>query len=85
MVFLCEEYDEKEWCGLEWRAIRDLIKDKSRADDEVMFVRVAEGDVKGVFSIDGYVDAVNRPGSEIGDLILERLKQLGDHKNPPDS
>ncbi len=25
VVFLCKDYETKEWCGLEWRAIRDLI------------------------------------------------------------
>jgi len=25
VVFLCENYREKEWCGLDWRAIRDMI------------------------------------------------------------
>jgi len=28
VVFLCEDYANKEWCGLEWRALRDLIKKK---------------------------------------------------------
>jgi hypothetical protein len=72
VVVLSKEYDEKQWCGLEFRAIRDLIK--QRRDDEIMFVRVAEGDVKGVFGIDGYVDAQNRPAAEIAGLIRERLK-----------
>ncbi|NQV27777.1 MAG: TIR domain-containing protein [Rhodopirellula sp.] len=72
VVVLCKEYDEKEWCGLEFRAIRDLIK--KRRDDEIMFVRVAQGDVKGVFGIDGYVDAQNRPASEIAGVIRDRLK-----------
>ncbi len=26
--FLCTAYNEKEWCGLEWRAIKDLLKQK---------------------------------------------------------
>ncbi len=72
VVILCEQYDEKEWCGLEFRAIRDLIK--QRRDEEIMFVRVAKGDVKGVFDIDGYVDAEGRPANEIAAVILERLK-----------
>lgn len=72
VVVLCKEYDQKEWCGLEFRAIRDLIK--QRRDDEVMFVRVADGDVKGVFGIDGYVDAQNRPATDIADIICQRLK-----------
>ena len=72
VVVLCKEYDEKEWCGLEFRAIRDLIK--KRRDDEIMFVRVADGDVKGVFGIDGYVDAQDRPASDIAEVICDRLK-----------
>jgi len=74
VVVLCKEYDEKEWCGLEFRAIRDLIK--KRRDDEIMFVRVADGDVKGVFGIDGYVDAKNRQPSEIAQLICDRLAMV---------
>lgn len=72
VVVLCKDYDEKEWCGLEFRAIRDLIK--KRRDDEIMFVRVADGDVKGVFGIDGYVDAQKRPAAEIAAVICDRLK-----------
>ena len=26
VFFLCKEYQEKDWCGLEWRASRDLLK-----------------------------------------------------------
>jgi len=28
VVFLSRDYEAKEWCGLEWRAIRDLIKSR---------------------------------------------------------
>lgn len=28
VVFVCCDYDKKEWCGLEWRAVRDLIKER---------------------------------------------------------
>jgi tetratricopeptide (TPR) repeat protein len=71
VVALCKEYDQKEWCGLEFRAIRDLIK--KRRDDEIMFLRVADGDVKGVFGIDGYVDCKNRSAADIAEIICERL------------
>jgi len=54
VVFLCEQYAKKEWCGLEWRAIREIIKHKH--DEKVMFMRFDDGDVPGTFSIDGYVD-----------------------------
>src|SRR4051794_25633831 len=42
-VFLCAEYEKKEWCGLEARAIRDLIK--SRQDDALMLLRFDDADV----------------------------------------
>jgi hypothetical protein len=61
VVFLCEAYARKEWCGLEWRAIRDLIK---RRRSEIMFLRLDDGDVAGVFSIDGYVDIRERGDDE---------------------
>lgn len=72
VVVVCKEYDEKEWTGLEARAIRDLIK--TRNDDEIMFVRVGDGDVAGLFGIDGYVDARNRPPVEIAQVVCDRLQ-----------
>jgi hypothetical protein len=73
VVFLCEAYNQKEWCGLEWRAIRDLIK---RRKSEIMFLRVDDGDVAGVFSIDGYVDIRERSDEQAAALITERLQLL---------
>src|SRR5688572_29682392 len=52
-VFLCADYDRKQWCGLEWRAIRDLIK--QRLDDAVMPLRFDNTEIPGFFSIDGYI------------------------------
>jgi hypothetical protein len=73
-VFICEDYNHKDWCHLEARAIRDLIK--QRRDDEIMFIRVDDGSVDGVFSVDGYVDAKDRPAAEVADLICQRLQML---------
>lgn len=54
--------------------MRDLIK--QRRDVEVMPIRVDDGDVGGLFSIDGYVD-VSRYGSEaLAEMILQRLNML---------
>lgn len=69
-VFLCEEYEQKEWCGLEWRAIRNVIK-KRRASS-VMPLRFDTTEVPGLFSTDGYVWIGDRPPDQIADLILER-------------
>lgn len=74
VVFLCAEYTQKQWCGLEWRAIRDLIK--SKADDQVMFVRFDDANVDGVFSIDGYIDGRAYEDHEVAQFILQRLGTL---------
>ena len=74
VVVLCKEYDEKKWCRLESRAIRALIE--TGRSGHIMPVRIAEGDVKGVFGIDGCVEVKDRPASEIAGLILERLSQI---------
>lgn len=73
VIFLCAAYNQKEWCGLEWRAIRDLIKQRK---PDIMFLRLDEGDVAGVFSIDGYADIRDRTDEEAANLILERLRLL---------
>jgi hypothetical protein len=39
-VFFCADYERKEWCGLEWRAVRDLIK-RRRAGRPIPGVTVA--------------------------------------------
>lgn len=74
VVFLCEEYAEKEWCGLEWRAIRDLIKIKE--DNKIMFIRFSDAHIDGVFSIDGYINANKHSPIEISNQILQRVKLL---------
>ena len=71
VVFLCADYQQKEWCGLEWRAIRDLMKGPRKSD--IMLVRFDDTTIPGLFSIDGCLLIGNRPPEEIGDLILQRL------------
>ncbi|WP_084513667.1 TIR domain-containing protein [Azovibrio restrictus] len=72
VIFLCESYTEKQWCGLEWRAIRDLIK--SKRDDQLMFVRFDDAPVEGLFSLDGYIDARVHTPEKVADFILERVR-----------
>ena len=74
VVFLAAQYEEREWCGLETRAVRDLIK--ARSESEVMFVRLEDTDVRGVFAIDGYVDAADRSPEDVARLIIDRLRLL---------
>lgn len=72
VVFLCKEYSQKEWCGLEWRAVRDIIK--SKENERIMFIRFDDSQIEGVFSIDGYIDANHFSESEIAKFILERAQ-----------
>lgn len=72
VIFLCKEYNEKEWCGLEWRSIKDLIK--SKQDKKIMLVRFDQAEIDGLFSIDGYIDALKFNENEIAEFIIERLE-----------
>lgn len=72
VVFLCSEYAQKEWCGLEWRAVRDIIK--SKENERVMFIRFDDAQIEGVFSIDGYIDANHFSETEVSNFILERVE-----------
>ena len=71
VVFLSAAYGQSEWCGLEWRAIREMIKQKS--DDQLMMIRFDDEAVEGLLSIDGYVDARRYSPSEVALLIRQRV------------
>jgi hypothetical protein len=74
VAFLCKSYSEKEWCGLELRAVRDLIKAKK--DKMVMYIRTDQGEVPGVFSTDGFIDANDHTPAEVAKFIVERLRVM---------
>lgn len=74
VVFLCQEYDEKEWCGLEWRAIRETLK--SRSDSKIMFLRFDDSDVKGAFSIDGHIDLRKITPQQAANYIFQRVQEI---------
>lgn len=72
VVFLCQEYEDKEWCGLELRAIRDLIKQKK--DSSIMPIRFDDAEIPGFFSIDGYLNAAKLSPDEVTEHIFKRIK-----------
>jgi hypothetical protein len=74
VAVVCKEYGDSEWCGLEFRAIRDLIK--IGKSDRIMLVRMDQEGVEGIFGIDGFVDAQQREPADTAALILQRLKQF---------
>lgn len=71
VIFLSKDYATSEWCGLEWRAVRDIIKRK-RAD-QIMFVRFDDAPVEGALSIDGYIDARQYDAASVTRFIIERV------------
>lgn len=72
VVFLGSEYEKKEWCGLEWRAVREIIKQKS--DHSIMLMRFDNTPIPGSFSIDGYVDLTLYNPVEAARFIMERVR-----------
>jgi len=76
VVFIGSDYQKKDWCGIELRAIRDIIA--KREHERVMFVRFDDGPVDGVFFVDGYVDARQNDAAEIARFIVERFQVLRD-------
>lgn len=71
VVFLCDEYDKKEWCGVEWLSLLDIIKTRTRIGD-LMFLRLDDKPVRGMLSIYGYNDISRRDAQSIANLILRR-------------
>lgn len=72
VIFISAEYEKKQWCGLEWRAIRDIMK--ARRGQDIMPLRFDDTDVPGLFSIDGYLDLCDRDPDNVAALILKRLE-----------
>src|SRR5260370_37911993 len=54
IVVICQDYEKKEWCGLEWDAIFDLLK--KRRTEEVMLCRFDHAAVKGLYSTAGFME-----------------------------
>lgn len=74
VVFISADYERKNWCGIEFRAIRDIIAE--RQHDRIMFIRTDDGAVEGVFATDGYVDARRFSPETIAGFIKERADLL---------
>ena len=72
VVFLSADYERKQWCGLEWRAIREIVKNKS--DHALMFMRFDGAVVQGTLSIDGYVDLNEHSPVQAARLVVERVR-----------
>lgn len=74
VVFVSADYQRKNWCGIEFRAIRDIIAERDH--NKIMFVRTDDGAVDGVFATDGYIDARQHDSAAIAQFIAERVAFL---------
>ncbi len=77
VIFLCQDYQQKRWCKLEWRYIKELIATADAA--RIMFLSFGPlGDLSsiGILSGDGYADIGSRTADQIADLILQRSRQM---------
>jgi hypothetical protein len=70
VIFLSADYQRKDWCGIEFRAMREIIFERDHK--RIMFIRTDDGQVDGVFRTDGYVDARKFSAAELAGFIHER-------------
>lgn len=71
VTVLCHDYKQKEWCGLEWRAIFSMIK--SNHSKKVLLSRfdlVEDEDLNGLA---GFIDLDKKTPEQFAALILQRL------------
>lgn len=71
VVVICRDYSQKEWTGLEWDAIFDLIK--KRHEEDVMLCNFDRATVEGLYSDAGFAELDNETPLSAAKLILERL------------
>ncbi len=74
VAFLSADYQFKDWCGIEFRAIREIISERDH--QRIMFIRTDDGDVDGVFKTDGYIDARKYAPTKIAEFVHERSQLL---------
>lgn len=74
VVCLSKDYARKEWCGIEFRAVKEILRKK--ADKQIMYLRYDDAEIDGVLSIDGYIPMDQLTAEEVIPMILERVELL---------
>jgi hypothetical protein len=74
VVFLCEKYQEKDWCGIEFKAIQEIILERDFT--KIMYIKMDDGQVEGVFKTDGFIDGRNYAPAEVARFINQRVQLL---------
>ncbi|MCY0389916.1 TIR domain-containing protein [Robbsia sp. Bb-Pol-6] len=70
VVFIGSQYQERVWCGVEFHAIREILLHKNH--HQIMYIKVDDGQVDGVFGTDGYIDSRQHDARTIARFIRER-------------
>ncbi|EER57907.1 conserved hypothetical protein [Acidovorax delafieldii 2AN] len=73
VVFIGADYQRKMWPNIEWNAIRAVMT-AAREKGRIMFVRMDEGAVEGIFPQNGYIDASRFSPAQIAAFISERVE-----------
>lgn len=68
--FSIADYRRKNWDGIEWRVIREILLE--RKPEQIMYITVDDGEVDGVFHNDAYIDARHFSTSQLADFIQQR-------------
>ncbi len=71
VAVFCRDYERREWCGLEWRAIFSLIK--AGTTKPIMLTRFDQVDGQGLHGLAGFVELDAKSAESAAALILERL------------
>lgn len=74
VVFLSGDYQRKEWCGIEFRAIKEIIME--RANHKIMLIKMDDETIDGIFKTDGYIDGRKYKPRDIARFIKERVGLL---------
>jgi len=72
VVFLSRDYQERMWCGIEWRAIRRILN--NRKDHSIMYLRFEDVVLEGILPQDGYVDLDHFQPLEAANMALHRVR-----------
>ncbi|CAF1146861.1 unnamed protein product [Adineta steineri] len=80
VVFMCADYKRKEWCGIEARAILDLLN--TVQSDRIMLLTVDGTIIDGVLRNDGRLNISNKSDDYVADGIYKRLNSLGEALPP---
>jgi hypothetical protein len=72
-ILLSKEYQNKKWCQLEWKAVREIIQERK---DAIMFLKYDDSDIPGVSSNDGYIDINQYTLEQISAFIQNRLRTI---------